>query len=318
MKNRRLITVCAAALFVLFAAESAAARDGAYRGLVLWGTLLVPSLLPYFAAAGMLTRLGVVDVVCRRLAPRGHSAVFSGPGLGVFLLGLSGGYPLGAASAAEAVKAGVLSPEEGSALLACCDNTGPAFAVGALGAGLFGSARWGLLLWGVHALTAAAIAAVACRKSRTASRALPPRKALSPGEAFGSAVAGAVSALMSIGGYVVFFSALLGVTETLGFPGPLARALARHLGGQEPYYRALLTGALELSSGVGAMRGLPLSPASLALASMLMGFGGLCVHMQAAAVTREAGLRMNRRLPGKLLHGALSAAVTYFLALALL
>ena len=127
-----------------------------------------------------------------------------------------------------------------------------------------------------------------------------------------------MSALISIGGYVVFFSALLGVTEALGFPGSLSRTLAGFFGGQEAYFRALLTGLLELSSGIGAMRGLPLCPGSLALASLLMGWGGLCVHLQAAAVVRDAGLRLTGRLPGKLLHGILSAAVTYFLAQRLL
>ena len=109
MKMRRLVSLCAIALFCLFVIYSADAREGAQRGLVLWGTLLVPSLLPFFAAAGLLTRLGVIDAVCRRLTPRKGSGVFSGPALGVFLLGLSGGYPLGAASAAEAVKAGTFS-----------------------------------------------------------------------------------------------------------------------------------------------------------------------------------------------------------------
>ena len=318
MKMRRLVSLCAIALFCLFVIYSADAREGAQRGLALWGTLLVPSLLPFFAAAGLLTRLGVIDAICRRLTSRKGSGVFSGPALGVFLLGLSGGYPLGAASAAEAVKAGSLSPEEGSELLVCCDNTGPAFAVGAIGTGLFGSAWWGLLLWGVHALTAAAIAAVLCRKRRHTDAGLPCRSVTPPGEAFSAAVSGAVSALISIGGYVVFFSALLGVTEALGFPGSLSRTLAGFFGGQEAYFRALLTGLLELSSGIGAMRGLPLSPGSLALASLLMGWGGLCVHLQAAAVVRDAGLRLTGRLPGKLLHGILSAAVTYFLAQRLL
>lgn len=318
MKKRYLIYGCAAAVFILFIVYSADAREGAVRGLVLWGTLLVPSLLPYFTATGMLARLGVIDAAVRRMPLRRRSAVLSGTELGVFLLGLSGGYPLGAASAAEAVKAGTLSSEEGSDLLAFCDNTGPAFAVGALGTGLFGSAWWGMLLWGIHALTAVITAVLLHGKGRRSADTLPRKKSMPPGDALGEAVSASVSALISIGGYVIFFSSLLGVTEALGFPGALSRGLAGLLGGQEQFFRALLTGTLELSSGVGAMRGLPLSPANLALASFLMGFGGLCVHMQAAAVTREAGLHLKRRLPGKLLHGILSAAVTYPLGLLLM
>ena len=70
-------------------------------------------------------------------------------------------------------------------------------------------------------------------------------------------------------------------------------------------------GALELSAGIGAMAGLPVSPSSLALSSFLLGWGGLCVHFQSLAVTAKAGLDLKGRRRGKLLHGVLSAAVTY-------
>ena len=69
MKRRFFGYAAGAALFLLFLLSSADARQGAADGLRLWGTLLVPSLLPYFAAAGVLTRLGAVDALARRLAP---------------------------------------------------------------------------------------------------------------------------------------------------------------------------------------------------------------------------------------------------------
>ena len=69
MKRRFFGYAAGAALFLLFLFSSADARQGAADGLRLWGTLLVPSLLPYFAAAGLLTRLGAVDALARRLAP---------------------------------------------------------------------------------------------------------------------------------------------------------------------------------------------------------------------------------------------------------
>ena len=99
MKRRFFGYAAGAALFLLFLLSSADARQGAADGLRLWGTLLVPSLLPYFAAAGLLTRLGAVDALARRLAPAAAQLFgVSGAGAAVFLLGLSGGYPLGAAS----------------------------------------------------------------------------------------------------------------------------------------------------------------------------------------------------------------------------
>lgn len=74
MKRRFFGSAAGAALFLLFLFSSADARQGAADGLRLWGTLLVPSLLPYFAAAGLLTRLGAVDALARRLAPPPRSS----------------------------------------------------------------------------------------------------------------------------------------------------------------------------------------------------------------------------------------------------
>ena len=141
MKRRFFGYAVGAALFLLFLFSSADARQGAADGLRLWGTLLVPSLLPYFAAAGLLTRLGAVDALARRLAPAAAQLFgVSGAGAAVFLLGLSGGYPLGAASIGALYRDGLLQKDEAEHLLAFCDHSGPAFAVGALGVGVFGSA----------------------------------------------------------------------------------------------------------------------------------------------------------------------------------
>lgn len=318
MKRRFIGYAAGAALFALFLFSSADARRGASDGLRLWGTLLVPSLLPYFAAAGLLTRLGAVDAIARHLAPAAARLFgVSGAGASVFLLGLSGGYPLGAASIGELYRNGVLPKEEAEHLLAFCDNSGPAFAVGALGAGVFGSAGWGLLLWGIHALSAAAVGILFRRRKYSKE---PPRPPRSPPVDFGAALGGAVTAagrtVLQIGAYVIFFSALLASLGTLGFPDTLAGELAFRTGAPLSFFRALFTGALELSSGIGAMAGLPLTPGSLALGEFLLSWGGLCVHGQAGAAAE--GLKTRKRLGGKLLQGVFSAALAYGVAVVIM
>ena len=315
MGKRRFYSLAALVLFAALMWFSAAARAGADHGLALWGGILVPSLLPYFAAAGLLARLGFIDAVGRRMSRSGQKLLgVSGTGCAVFFLGLSGGYPLGAASVAEAVKEGRMSPREGERLLGFCDNTGPAFAVGALGVGIFGSAGLGLFLWGVHALTALILGMLQRGDPPPESARPKPARPVVPGEALSASVSAAVSALLSIGGYVVFFSAILGVAEKVGFPGAAASLLSEYLGWDEALCRAALIGTLELSSGVGAMAGMAADPLHLALGAFLLGWGGLCVHFQSAAVTAGTGIRLTRRLCGKLCHGLLSAVSTLILA----
>ena len=313
MKRRFIGYAAGAALFLLFLFFSAEARQGAAEGLRLWGTLLVPSLLPYFTAAGLLTRLGAVTSLARRLAPAAARLFgVSGAGAAVFLLGLSGGYPLGAASIGELYRSGALQKEEAEHLLAFCDNSGPAFAVGALGAGVFGSAGWGLLLWGIHALSAAAVGILFRRKQTGGAPARPTQPPADFGAALGGAVTAAGRTVLQIGAYVIFFSALLASLGTLGFPDTLAGELAFRIGAPLSFFRALFTGALELSSGIGAMAGLPLTPGSLALGEFLLSWGGLCVHGQAGAAAE--GLKMRKRLGGKFLQGVFSAVLAYGVA----
>lgn len=313
MKKRFVLYAAVLGLFGLLVWFSSEARAGAERGLFLWSGILLPSLLPYFAAAGLLSRLGFIDALGRRLSPLGQRLLgVGGTGCAVFFLGLSGGYPLGAAAIADAVREKRLSRTEGERLLGFCDNTGPAFAVGALGTVVFGDAKRGLFLWGVHALSALILGVL--QRGRSAPDAAPAKHIppMAPGEALSVAVAGAVSSLLSIGGYVVFFSAVLGVAEELGFPEVPAGFLSARLGWDSAVCRAVLVGALELSSGVGAMAGMSADPVHMALAAFLLGWGGLCVHFQAAAVTAGTGMRLSRRFRGKLCHGVLSAVLAWF------
>lgn len=317
MRRMLLSFAAAGGLFALLIVYSAPARAGAYQGLWLWGEMLVPSLLPFFAAAGLLARLGLTEVLGRWLSPAlGRWLCLSPAGVGVFVLGLTAGYPLGAAAAAEALETGRIGKNEAERLLRFSDNTGPAFAVGALGLGIFGSGAAGLFLWGVHALSALLLG-IRCGRGRRIPAGGDANTGPAPmsfAAALTDSVAGAVRALLSIGGYVVFFSALLGVSGAMGFPERAAEWLARGTGADAAVCSALLTGALELSAGIGAMRGMPLSPASLALGSFLLGWGGLCVHFQSMAVAAPAGLDMKGRRRGKLLHGVLSAAITWIIA----
>ena len=75
-----------------------AAADSARSGLRLCAEMLVPSLLPFFVVSGLLRAWGLPGVLARLLEPAtarlwGVDAAC----VSAFLLGILGGYPLGAA-----------------------------------------------------------------------------------------------------------------------------------------------------------------------------------------------------------------------------
>ena len=77
-------------------------------------------------------------------------------------------------------------------------------------------------------------------------------------------------------------------------------------------------GFWELGGGVGAMRGLPLTPGNLALAAALVGWGGVSVQFQTLAVLADREIKSSLHLAGRLLSAALGALFSFLLAALLL
>ena len=294
----------------------------ASEGLRLCAELIVPSLFPFFVVSSLLARLGHPRFLGSLLEkPARRFLRVSGGGLTGLFIGLTGGYPLGAAYLAELTEQGQLAPRETERLLGFCNNSGPAFLVGAIGAGVFGSARIGLLLYASHILAAlSAGLLLRCGGPPASSPVSPPQ---SSGEepfprALAEAVRGAVPAVLSVSGFVILFTVFTGLLEANGFLPVLEDFLSPLLRLAPGQSRALLLGFWELGSGVGALRGLPPSPENLALAAFLVGWGGVSVHFQSLAVFSDLPVNCERHLEGRILSAALGAAFARALAALLL
>ena len=131
------------------------AGDACREALEMCARLLIPSLFPFFVLSGYLNRVGLPGLLGRLLAPFAVRLFgVSGAGASAFVIGLMGGYPSGAAYIADMERSGSITAREAERLLAFCNNSGPAFIVGAVGLGVFGSVRCGLILYGIHVFAA--------------------------------------------------------------------------------------------------------------------------------------------------------------------
>ena len=157
---------------------SQAALESARAGLNLCAQMIVPSLLPFFILSSLLQQLGLPGILGRWLSPVTQKLFgIGGAGASALLLGVTGGYPLGADAVARLRRSGARTREQAERALAFCNNSGPAFLVGAAGVGVFHSAGYGLLLYGVHVLSAVIVgmlfaraAAAFCRRIGRRSR----------------------------------------------------------------------------------------------------------------------------------------------------
>ena len=134
------------------------------EGLVLCGGPLLLSLFPFLIVSTLLVRSGGGDLLGTLLRPAarlaGAKASCAG---GVLLMGFTGGFAPAANAAAQAVRAGKLSPSEASNLLPACICSGPSFVVLTVGQGMLGSTGLGIRLFVVQAVAGLIAAAILCR-----------------------------------------------------------------------------------------------------------------------------------------------------------
>ena len=150
MRNKFAVLASLSGIFVLiFASQSVISASK--NALNICATLILPSLFPFFVISILLAKLGFPKYLEKLFAPAA-AKIFSvsGAGISALFVGLCGGYPMGAAYIAQLYEDKIIRREEAEHLLAFCNNSGPAFIVGVMGAGVFKSAKIGLLLYAVH------------------------------------------------------------------------------------------------------------------------------------------------------------------------
>ena len=299
IRRRILACLCLAGLLVWFLAGAGGVREVTREGLSLCARSVIPSLFPFMAVSSALVSLGLGDLTAPWLAGL-MEPLFRVPGAGsaALLLGLIGGYPIGARTAAELFRDGLLTRDEAERLLAFCNNSNPVFLISVLGAGVFGSVRAGIWLWLIHVLSALLTGLVfrgtggAPHVSRTVKRL--SFRAVGLASACVEAVRSSVSGMLSVCGFVLFFYVLA---------HPLA-ALGGRLG-------PCLVGAVELFSLTPLLRA---DAFGFVLAAGAAGWGGLSVLCQTLAALDGSGLRLRNCLLGKAAQGAFSLLLAALLA----
>lgn len=310
-----LVLLCATLALMLYPQPS---MEAARTGLQLCYNVIIPSLFPFFVLSSLVVELGLAGYLGRLLEgimwPLFH---VNGACASAFALGFVGGYPVGAKTAINLYERGLCTRTEAERLLAFCNNSGPAFILGVVGAGIFASSTVGVLLYLAHALASVCIGLLfrfykageegGGKKRR---RSAPQFQVQRFSTAFTGSVKNAFLSTLNICAFVVFFTVVIQLLIRSGFLPGLARGLGTLLapfGFTPEWAQRLLTGALEISSGVSTLSEGGALSGRLTMAAFMLGWAGISVHCQVLSFIGGSGLSVGTYLVGKLLHGGLSA-----------
>lgn len=292
------------------------AMEAAKSGLTLCYNVIIPSLFPFFVLSSLVVELGLAGYLGRMLEGIMRPLFnVSGACASAFALGFIGGYPVGAKTAINLYEKGMCTKTEAERLLSFCNNSGPAFILGVVGAGIFSSSRVGLLLYLAH-ITASICVGILFRfykagGKKKEARAQPQFHAERFTVAFTSSVKNSFFSALNICAFVVFFTVVIRLLILTGLIPALSTLLGRLLspfGFDGVWAQRLLTGALEISSGVWTLSGEGALAGRLSMAAFMLGWAGISVHCQVLSFLGNSGLSVCTYIAGKFLHGLFSAA----------
>lgn len=348
IRNLSIPAICL--LFIICTvAFSKTAVSSALNGLILWSSIVVPSLFPFFVASDLMNSTGFTRAA-GTLLESVMRPLFNVPGCASFALalGVTSGYPVGAKITADLRKDGSLTVTEAERLLAFTNNSGPLFIIGAVGTGMFGSPSIGIFLFICHLMSCLSVGFLfrlykrepeRIRKVRPVSGRSAQKRSVSSGsklksflyhisedtnkrrsfgELLDNAVRNSVSSILVIGGFIVLFSVIISLLDETGIIGAFssfASYFLEHLfpGIElEELISGIFGGFFEITTGsrlISRAAHLPLQ-LKLPAVSFLIGWAGISVHFQVISIISGTDIDFRPYLLGKLIQGAIASIYT--------
>ena len=289
-QNKQRITLfISVVIFALLILDTKTAVEGVIEGMSLCIQVIVPSLLPFFLITTYLNsqlsgmRIPGLNILGRCLhIPSG--------GESLLLLGLIGGYPVGAKMIGDLFTAQKIDKKNGQILMGYCNNAGPAFIFGVAGV-LFQQRYIPFILWIIHILSAV-ITGFLLPRPRPGVIMLDHTQPVTVSETLRKSI----SICVSICGWIIIFKIIMAY---------IGKYLSQYC---SVYSLIILTGILELSNGCLQLAELDFVCMKFILCSAFFAFGGLCVALQTLSVSGV--LKFGLYFPGKLMQTCVSMILT--------
>lgn len=303
-----LTTMCAA-LAVLLLASPKPVGDGVRAGLRLCGDVIIPSLFPFMVLAGFVATSRVCAVLERVLLPLTYVLRLPARAGAPLLMGLIGGYPVGARTLSIMVKQSNLDKDTAGRMLCFCVNAGPPFLLCAVGAGMFRSLQVGGLLLAAQVISTVVMGIVLGLFEPPPDACTVQRQGYRPySTCFVQSVNDACTGMFSICAFVVLFSAITSLITATGAASALTAAITSQfpaLG--KDLVNGILFGVLEVTTGCRTLGRCGYS--GMLATAALISFSGLSVIFQVMAAVHGSGISVRGFVFSRFVHALLTLGV---------
>lgn len=316
MKKNTFVIFCACFLVFALLRYPQAMLAASAEGVTLWFNQVLPSLFPFMVACGLLLHMGAAETVGEWLRPF-MKPIFGLPGIAAFpfFLGIFSGYPMGAKITASLYAEKKISLAQAEHILSFCNNPGPLFLVGTVGAAFFHAPYWGyffLLCCFFSAIATGILFRLFYPQSNL--REFPLYRKNNPPsitECLPQTIADSVDTVTQIGGYIILFAVFVEAFQQTGLLRFIANMFS-FLPFSSDFFSGVFGGLLEMTNGAFL-----LSSASdplifrLTATCMLVAFGGLSILCQTLGILKNVPIKKSRYIAAKICNSILSGLFFY-------
>ncbi len=279
MKVMKLRYFAAAAVLTGMMAAAAVYHESVANAILLAGqrcvTIIIPSLYLFSILAAFAVRTGLLMTLAKPIDRLSRLLLrMDGTLLLVLLFSQLGGYPVGAQLLHRLRCSGALNEKQEQALLCVCIGCGPAFLLGTVCRGLSVTVTAVLLL--SVSLPNLVLACFLGQSGILTRESCPLPSLRLHSTDLTEAVEAGAAAMLKICSMILFFAALYGIAEGCG----LLAAVGKLLPCAPTLAEGWLGAVLEISTITDFLQ----HGGTLPQAAALLSFGGICVHLQNAAI----------------------------------
>lgn len=292
LKSKTWAGILAAFGMLILILDSKTVLSGAATGIDICIKTVIPSLFPFFVVSSVLSNsMQGQTISCLR--PLGKICGIPKGTEFLLLLGMCGGYPVGAKCVYDTYTCGVIRKKDAQRMLGFCSNAGPSFIFG-MTALLFQNPVIPWVLWGIQIISMILTAAILPNKSDSICQKQVLGRINNP-------INQALKAISSVCGWIVTMRVVINL-----FNRWILWCLPKYL-------QIMLTGVMELSNGCIELFQVESIVARFIFTSVFLSLGGICVLFQTQSLTGDLGIQ--HYVIGKLLQTSIAAAIAFLTAL---
>lgn len=294
--NERITVTAAFSVFVLCLVFSISVffseviAEAIRTTLPLLTRVIIPSIFPFIILSDFLT--AYVDFSSIKFINKLFEKIFkiNGAATVAFIIGNLCGFPLGVRCAAKLYSSGKITKEECERLIGFANNTGPAFLISGIGAGMYGNLNLGLCLY-FSMILSSLVVGIIFSLSKSPSDTNSNFTLSNPHLDITESIRSAGLNTLSICSYILAFSCVGAVISKITGGGPVYLFTI-------PFIEIGSSTAILATYGTGSVL-------TLFLTGFAVGFSGLCVHFQAKSFLAGTDIKMKKYIIMKLIQGIL-------------